>query len=457
MEKEFNVNCRKLMYEVFGKKRNSKDIEKLLNGANINYIKSKVPNHNGEFLFIKESDVDIFINYLKLSKTEKYEKTCQVKYGVNNISQVQSIIDKKKETFNKRKDLHKKPLKRKTLSQRKLRELKILEMYPNQYNKDTDIICSHLSKIFDVKTATIKNYCEYLNVDIAEKYQGFRKVYVINKCDLNIIKNWIEKYPNKNDRMNIIIENTMMKLYGVKRALQSSEFLKKSMNTCKEHYGVEHPAQSEEILENWKKTNLEIYGVENPSQAQSIKDKKAQTTMEHYGVENPFQAEEIIEQINTNKHPIKGHYFYNNISFHSSQEIYFYIYHHDILKDDITRGKVFDYYIDGKKHKYFCDFLLNGENVEIKGRQLINRETMILHTFPHKIPQLEKTKCLRDNNVRIIIDDDEEILRITKIVEKQFPKLVASCRVRKNEIENDNDDYEDEYDGYDISDTIFEM
>ena len=179
--------------------------------------------------------------------------------------------------------------------------------------------------------------------------------------------------------------------------------------------------------------------------------------MEHYGVENPFQAEEIIEQINTNKHPIKGHYFYNNISFHSSQEIYFYIYHHDILKDDITRGKVFDYYIDGKKHKYFCDFLLNGENVEIKGRQLINRETMILHTFPHKIPQLEKTKCLRDNNVRIIIDDDEEILRITKIVEKQFPKLVASCRVRKNEIENDNDDYEDEYDGYDISDTIFEM
>ena len=100
MEKEFNVNCRKLMYEVFGKKRNSKDIEKLLNGANINYIKSKVPNHNGEFLFIKESDVDIFINYLKLSKTEKYEKTCQVKYGVNNISQVQSIIDKKKETFN---------------------------------------------------------------------------------------------------------------------------------------------------------------------------------------------------------------------------------------------------------------------------------------------------------------------------------------------------------------------
>ena len=455
MEKEFNVNCRKLIYEVFGKKRNSKDIEKLLNGANINYIKSKVPNHNGEFLFIKESDVDIFINYLKLSKTEKYEKTCQVKYGVNNISQVQSIINKKKETFNKRKDLHKKPLKRKTLSQRKLRELKILEMYPNQYNKDTDIICSHLSKIFDVKTATIKNYCEYLNVDIAEKYQGFRKVHVINKCDLNVIKNWIEKYPNKNDRMNIIIENTMMKLYGVKRALQSSEFLKKSMNTCKEHYGVEHPAQSEEILENWKKTNLEIYGVENPSQAQSIKDKKTQTTMEHYGVENPFQAEEIIEKINTDKHPTRNRYFYKGVAFDSATELYFYIYHHDILKDDITRGKMFVYYVNGKKARYFCDFLLNGENVEIKGRHLIDTKTMILHTYLDEIPLLEKTQCLKDNNVRIIIDNDKEMIRISKLVEKQSPHLVESCRIKKSEIEDEN--YEDEYDDYDTTNTIFEM
>ena len=414
-----------------------------------------MPNHNGEFLFIKESDVDIFINYLKLSKTEKYEKTCQVKYGVNNISQVQSIINKKKETFNKRKDLHKKPLKRKTLSQRKLRELKILEMYPNQYNKDTDIICSHLSKIFDVKTATIKNYCEYLNVDIAEKYQGFRKVHVINKCDLNVIKNWIEKYPNKNDRMNIIIENTMMKLYGVKRALQSSEFLKKSMNTCKEHYGVEHPAQSEEILENWKKTNLEIYGVENPSQSQIIKDKKAQTTMEHYGVENPFQAEEIIEKINTDKHPTRNRYFYKGVAFDSATELYFYIYHHDILKDDITRGKMFVYYVNGKKARYFCDFLLNGENVEIKGRHLIDTKTMILHTYLDEIPLLEKTQCLKDNNVRIIIDNDKEMIRISKLVEKQFPHLVESCRIKKSEIEDEN--YEDEYDDYDTTNTIFEM
>ena len=455
MEKEFNINCRKLINDVLGKKRNSKSIEKLLNGAKIDYIKLNVPNHRGKFLFIKKSDVENFINYLKLSKTEKYEKTCRAKYGVNNISQVQSIIDKKKETFDKRRNLHKKPLKRKTLSQRKLREIKILEMYPNQYDKNTDILCSHLSKVFNITTATIKNYCEYLNINIIEKYQGVRKIYIINKSDLNIIKNWIEKYPNKYDRMSMIMEKTMINLYGVKHALQNSEFLKKSINTCKEHYGVEHPAQNKEILENWKKTNLEIYGVKNPSQCQIIKDKKAQTTMEHYGVENPFQAEEIIEKINIDKHPIRNRYFYNNIIFDSSIELYFYIYHHDILKDDITRGKMFVYYVNGKKARYFCDFLVNGENIEIKGRHLIDTKTMILHTYLNKTPLLEKTQCLKDNNVKIIIDNDEEMIYISKLVEETFPHLVASCKIKKNEIEYN--EYDDEYDDYDITNTIFNL
>lgn len=455
MKDEFIVNCRKLILDTLGTKRNSKDIEKALISADVEYIKSDISTHRGTFLFIKEKDIEKFINYLKLSKTEKYERTCNVKYGVNNISQIQSVIDKKRKTFDKNRKFHKKPEPRKQLSQRALRQMKILQDYPNQYDENIDLLCSKASSIFNLSTATVKNYCKYLNIDVVEKYQGIRKVYVINKCDLDVIKNWIEKYPNKNDRMNIIIENTMMKLYGVKHALQSSEFLKKSMNTCKEHYGVEHPAQSEEILENWKKTNLETYGVENPSQVQSIKDKKAQTTMEHYGVENPFQAEEIIKKINTDKRPMRNRYFYNSVAFDSATELYFYIYHHDILKDDITRGKMFVYYVNGKKARYFCDFLLNGENVEIKGRHLIDTKTMILHTYLDEIPLLEKTQCLRDNNVRIIIDNDKEMIRISKLVEKQFPHLVESCRIKKNEVKDEN--YEDEYDDYDVTNTIFEM
>lgn len=114
------------------------------------------------------------------------------------------------------------------------------------------------------------------------------------------------------------------------------------------------------------------------------------------------------------------------------------------------------YEVFGKKrNSKDIEKLLNGENVEIKGRHLIDTKTMILHTYLDEIPLLEKTQCLKDNNVRIIIDNDKEMIRISKLVEKQFPHLVESCRIKKSEIEDEN--YEDEYDDYDTTNTIFEM
>ena len=44
---------------------------------------------------------------------------------------------------------------------------------------------------------------------------------------------------------------------------------------------------------------------------------------------------------------------------------------------------------------------------------------------------------------------------IIKIVEEKFPHLVESCRIKKSEIEDEN--YEDEYNDYDTTNTIFEM
>ena len=123
------------------------------------------------------------------------------------------------------------------------------------------------------------------------------------------------------------------------------------------------------------------------------------------------------------------------------------------MKDDITRGKTFRYYINDVPHDYECDFLVNGENIEIKGRHLIDRETMILQSFPEKIPQYEKTQCLRDNNVRIIMDNDKEIIKISEIVESTFPHLVESCRIKRDD-KIINDDFEHEYI---TANTIFEI
>lgn len=308
---------------------------------------------------------------------------------------------------------------------------------------------AEVQSFLNVSWITVENYCKYNDIKIHDE-----SVRYILKEDVEKLITWCNKYP-KNERANLISKKTTFEKYGVEHALQSKEIQNKAKITCKEHYGVEHPSQSKEVQDTFLQTNLIMYGVENPSQSQIIKDRKAETTMEHYGVENPFQAEEIIEKINTDKHPTRNRYFYKGVAFDSATELYFYIYHHDILKDDITRGKMFVYYVNGKKARYFCDFLLNGENVEIKGRHLIDTKTMILHTYLDEIPLLEKTQCLKDNNVRIIIDNDKEMIRISKLVEKQFPHLVESCRIKKSEIEDEN--YEDEYDDYDTTNTIFEM
>lgn len=317
---------------------------------------------------------------------------------------------------------------------------------------------SKLSKVIKIKLRTCYNYLNYIKINIIEDTNG----NYITKGDAEKLIEWCNTY-SKNERYNMICEQTFLNNYGVKHPLQSKDIQNKAKITCKEHYGVEHPSQSKEVQDTFLQTNLMTYGVENPSQSQIIKDRKTETTMEHYGVENPFQAEDVIKISKQTKIEKYGttvtvaHYRYNNIGFHSKEEVYFYIYHHNILKDDITRGKIFKYYVDGISHNYECDFFVNGENIEIKGRHLIDRKTMILHTFKDKIPQLEKTQCLRDNNVKIYIDDDEEIIRISKIVEEKFPNLVKSCRIKNKQKDKKKNKFRKSKSTYDITNTIFDL
>jgi hypothetical protein len=72
-------------------------------------------------------------------------------------------------------------------------------------------------------------------------------------------------------------------------------------------------------------------------------------------------------------------------------------------------------------------------------------------------PNEIKLKYVADNQIENKTGEDavNEMKEIIKIVEEKFPHLVESCRIKKNEVENEN--YEDEYDDYDITNTIFEM
>lgn len=59
---------------------------------------------------------------------------------------------------------------------------------------------------------------------------------------------------------------------------------------------------------------------------------------------------------------------------------------------------------------------------------------------------------MNDNNVKIIIAESEEMLKIIDIVEKQFPRLVESCKKPKKTKLRKSQSIT-----YDITNTIFDL
>lgn len=219
-----------------------------------------------------------------------------------------------------------------------------------------------------------------------------------------------ESYRNKTDEEKKYWSDIQVEAWKRKSQEQKDEENRKRMESMDKYYSDEE--WNKQRNEARRKANLEKYGVENQFQIREIIDQIKDTKLEEYGT--------LSLGVHTN-------YRYNGIKFDSSHELYFYIYHHDILKDDITRGKHFEYFIDGISHIYECDFLLDGENIEIKGCHLINNNMELIDGYGDKHVFKEKTQCLKDNNVKIIIDESEEMKNIINIVEMKYPNLVESC------------------------------
>ncbi len=80
---------------------------------------------------------------------------------------------------------------------------------------------------------------------------------------------------------------------------------------------------------------------------------------------------------------------YNNIWFDSSWELAYYLYitEHNINIKRNSKG--FDYEYEGKMHKYYPDFIVEGSYIEIKGREQPETEAK-LNQFPHKIEILRR-------------------------------------------------------------------
>ncbi len=212
---------------------------------------------------------------------------------------------------------------------------------------------------------------------------------------------------------------TNMARYGVKNPFQSEFFKEESKNTCKSKYGTEYASQSTTFREKVKQTCLEKYGETTNLKCTDTKEKIEKTLQERYGVSN---ARFLYKQ-----------YKYDNLSFDSSWELAFYIYHKD-NGINIIRNKdlYFEYVYKEKTLKYYPDFIIGNKIFEIKGNQFFNKNGQMINIFDRSNDEqyLLKQKCAIENNV-IFIDKIGIKKYIQYITNKYGYKYLRNFKVQE--------------------------
>lgn len=189
---------------------------------------------------------------------------------------------------------------------------------------------------------------------------------------------------------------------------------------------------TQESIKKIKQTKQERYG--DPGYHNI--DKMRKTCQERYGVDNPAQTK-ISKQhfhetlLKKGKHRCGelGNYavYYNNEKFDSKSELLFYYWCIENGYDIIKNPKPIEYSINDSKHLYYPDFIVNGIYVEIKGKHLIDNEGYLLNFINgHRL--IEKTQCLKDNNVKIILHTEVE----EKYKPTNYEELLSNCISFKN-------------------------
>jgi hypothetical protein len=156
----------------------------------------------------------------------------------------------------------------------------------NKYGVD------NVSQLEFVQNKKIKKNLEKYGVKFLTQSDDIKnKIKKINQDKYG--KNWI----TQTDEFKIKSIETNLKKYGVKHPSQSDIIKDKIKKTNLEKYGVKHPSQSDIIKDKIKKTNLEKYGVEYTLNLDDIKDKIKKTNLEKYGVEYILNLDDIKDKI----------------------------------------------------------------------------------------------------------------------------------------------------------------
>lgn len=347
-------------------------------------------------------------------------------------------------------------------------------------NEGKCLTCGKQTDFYKIsgKTYTYKLYCDDScigkNKNIIKKIKNTKKERYgnenfnnANKAKETCIKKYGKTSFTKTDEYIEKTKKTCNARYGKDYYLQTDEIKIKTKETCQEKYNCDNYRQTQEYKDSYKNTCLKKYGKESSNQVEDIKQKKIKTNLEktgykwpllnpdilnkidetnikrygtkdvnfgseycinksketckiRYGVEYPLQCKEIQDKC-------KRKYLYDGIFFDSSYELVYYIWLKDNNIDFTYHPNKIEYLIENETHYYFPDFKVYNELVELKGQHLINDDGILIDPKTKKLLK-EKTKCLKDNNVKIIIDCNEYI---EYVISKYGLDFITSCKCEK--------------------------
>ena len=138
---------------------------------------------------------------------------------------------------------------------------------------------SQLDSVKDKKKDTcIKNY----GVE-----NPSHSIEIRQKAKNTCLVNYGVEYATQSNEIKDKLRNTMIKKYGVEHPSQLQSVKNKKKDTCLKNYGVCHPSQSDIIKNKKRATSLKNYGVEYPSQSELIKRKQKDAFNRKYLLEHP--------------------------------------------------------------------------------------------------------------------------------------------------------------------------
>jgi hypothetical protein len=221
--------------------------------------------------------------------------------------------------------------------------------------------------------------------------------------------------------------------------------------TCLKKFGVENPLQSREIQEKVNQTNRDRYGSSWMTATSHFDKKSKETCTKKYGVERVTQDPSFIENGLKKKFERYGDvsfnrkYFYNEKWFDSSWELAYFIWLCDANINFEFHPNSIGRYTDedGREHKYYPDFLVDGEYQEIKGSQFFDKNNEPFDMYTKKY-WWNKFEFLKKNRVRIIRFDEmkfilkyisqkygRDYLKSFKNVQRSERKLVGSSEPKR--------------------------